>query len=102
MSEFSMSVPFVTIESAGGVHDERSYVDGWNMGALSERLKMLASIGQLPDDELVRLDNLPQALLYASKNGYEVDVEELPDEWVGVGFRWPEDPDLEWGRLLGD
>lgn len=80
-------MPFVTVSSVGGPHDDMSYVQGYSMGRLDEVLKNL--IG-----DVYRLythpSNLPQADLLAMRFGFAVSCEpweEAPDDWVLLTFR---------------
>jgi hypothetical protein len=80
-AEYGLVMPFVTLNSRGGPHDDQSYVAGWEMGALDMVL------GEMPDSPLpatynftIRSDNRPQFELIAMKHGYNAIVAESGTE----------------------
>jgi hypothetical protein len=81
---YSMLMPFVTVASKGGPHDDSSYVAGWEMGALDHRLGMTGRYFTAT----LHAENVPQIDLIAMKNGYESVIEPYDDypEWVQVEF----------------
>lgn len=79
--EMDLVMPFVTVTSKHGPHDDESYVAGWEMGKLDTVL------GLMPDSPLpatynltVRSDNQPQVELIAMKHGYSAIVTESDTE----------------------
>ena len=76
--EYDLVMPFVTVASKGGPHDDESYVAGYAMGLLDIYLK----IGQIEDGVPVREDSLEQADLLAMR--YRMSV--TPDDCSG--WRW--------------
>jgi hypothetical protein len=78
--DHGLVMPFVTVASRGGPHDDESYVAGYAMGLLDIYLK----IGQVEDGIPVRGDSLPQADLLAMRYGYRMFVS--PDDFSG--WRW--------------
>lgn len=81
---YAMLMPFVTVASKGGPHDDNSYVAGWEMGALDHRLGM----SRWAFSTTLHAENAPQIDLIAMKNGYEVDLQPYEDypEWCLAKF----------------
>lgn len=63
-------MPFVTVVSKGGPHDDDSYVAGYAMGLLDAKL----SDGGHQEPLAVRDDCLPQVDLLAMRYGYTVAI----------------------------
>ena len=62
-------MPFVTVTSKGGPHDDESFVAGWQMGGISA----LLHVGQPAVYEvLIATACVPQADLIAMDKGYTV------------------------------
>jgi hypothetical protein len=79
-------MPFVTVESKGGPHDDMSYTAGWEMGGLYARLEF--TVLRRPFTLTIDATNIPQADLIAMKYGYKTTVEthdEYP-EWAVMSF----------------
>ena len=86
-TEYDMVMPFVTVESNGGPHDDMSYTAGWEMGGLYARMEF--TILRLPFTLTMLAVSVPQADLIAMKYGYKTTVEthdEYP-EWVVMTFK---------------
>ena len=82
---YGLVMPFVTVASKGGPHDDASYVSGWAMGALDARLG--AVMRQMSHEETVRDVDLPQADLIAMKHGYRIESRSSGvDGWVFCEF----------------
>lgn len=81
-TDYGMVMPFVTVTSKGGPHDDDSYVAGWEMGALDAELK----VSTWPLTRTVRTENLPQVDLIAMRYGYTTDwyTAETAPEWSVV------------------
>lgn len=63
-------MPFVTVMSKGGPHDDDAYVAGWEMAQLDNRLAYAAfGAFTVPPTTLHRA-NLPQVALIAMKHGF--------------------------------
>jgi len=102
-AEFGLLMPFVTVTSRGGPHDDASYVAGYEMGQLDARLAAAAH-HHLGCPEVVMLRcNLPQAELIAMRHGMvateremelsECDnADEVRSEWANVVFGWGTQP----------
>jgi hypothetical protein len=82
--EYELVMPFVTVASKGGPHDDASFVAGWQLGALEADLNTLKRYSAeftawfLPE-------LLPQVDLIAMKHGYQVVQGEHVDEtrtWI--------------------
>lgn len=86
--EFDLVMPFVTVQSVGGPHDDNSYVAGYEMGSLDKVLTQRALQGAMtPFRSVLRADNRAQADLIAMQHGYAMSVNATEDEhWIGVEF----------------
>lgn len=71
-------MPFLTVTSKGGPHEDEAYTAGWEMGSLDE---LLASIRPPLVERPIRSDNAPQADLVAMKHGYSITLTEQGDGW---------------------
>lgn len=67
---YELVMPFVTVRSNGGVHDDDSYAAGWDMGALDAQLASREPFVS----KMIRTENIPQADLIAMKNGYSAET----------------------------
>lgn len=70
--EYSLVMPFVTVASKGGPHDDESYTAGWEMGFLDARLHEKPVFMELT----IHATNAPQADLLAMKHGYRATITE--------------------------
>jgi hypothetical protein len=75
--EFGLVMPFVTMSSKGGPHDDISYTAGWEMGALDARLQYEHPAVM---DIQIHAENVAQADLIAMHYGYRCDLGE-PAPW---------------------
>jgi len=76
---FELEMPFVTVTSQGGPHDDQSYVAGWEMGTLDALLISKPPFYEGP----IAAANEPQADRIAMKHGYSAKFEPTAfDEWV--------------------
>lgn len=71
-AEAVLVMPFVTVLSKGGPHDDRSYTAGWEMGALYAELDHDHVVVR---ERLIHTDNAAQADLIAMKHGYRAEIE---------------------------
>ena len=77
--ELELVMPFVTVTSKGGPHDDNSYTAGWEMGSLDARLEYEKSAVL---ELTIHASNAPQADLLAMKHGYAgVVTESEVDGW---------------------
>lgn len=79
---YEIVMPFVTVASKGGPHDDASYACGWEMGSLDRDLAGHPS-------RLVRTlheVNRPQVDLLSMKHGYRMAVVNTEDGWDQVTF----------------
>lgn len=86
MSEYEMVMPFVTVTSKGGPHDDNSYVAGYAMGTLNAELRVGMMIGADISRDVAQ-ENVEQAELLAMRHGYV--SEQTPsseDGWVLMEF----------------
>lgn len=87
-SEYEMRMPFITVTSKGGPHDDDSYVAGWEMGALDRDLRMAALI-QAEVTVTMHSENTGQADLIALSHGYvmrAIGHDAGVPEWAEVTF----------------
>jgi hypothetical protein len=87
-SAAELVMPFVTVASEGGPHDDTSYVAGWECGAVDARLQLCAAVSAEPLPTVVQTVNLPQLDLVAMRHGYVMTPRpdlEIP-EWSHVTF----------------
>lgn len=77
--EYGLVMPFVTVHSKGGPHEDAAYTAGWEMGSLDARLTYeLPAVLELT----IHTVNVPQADLLAMKHGYAgVSGESEVDGW---------------------
>jgi hypothetical protein len=84
---WGLVMPFVTVASNGGPHDDTAYAAGWEMGALNERL------AHAHGDRVtatLRADSVAQADLIAMHAGYTLNpLRRVGDNqfWVYCEFR---------------
>jgi hypothetical protein len=84
---FEMVMPFVTVTSKGGPHDDDAYTAGWEMGALDA---LLEYDKPLFHEQYIQAVNREQADLIAMKHGYRVNPVETGGEdwlWLELSFR---------------
>lgn len=76
--DYDLVMPFVTVASKGGPHEDGAYAAGWEMGALDGLLEH--SRPPLVEST-IHTSNVPQADLVAMKHGYDATFTEYDDEW---------------------
>jgi hypothetical protein len=72
VNEAVLVMPFVTVFSRGGPHDDASYVAGWEMGGLNAELEHARVISL---ERLIHTENAAQADLIAMRYGYRAEIE---------------------------
>lgn len=77
--DLDLVMPFVSVESKGGPHDDDSYVCGWEMGALDSEL---AHREQPLLERVIHETNTGQADLVAMRYGYTVTITPRGDGWA--------------------
>jgi len=77
-------VPFVTVVSAGGVHDDDAYAAGWEMGVLDALLERTTASSH---NQVIQTSNVPQADLIALRYGWTLEAEELSDGWTNIQLK---------------
>lgn len=77
--EFELVMPFVTVASAGGPHDDDAYTAGWQMGSLDAALA--SSVANRWHDS-IRSDCRGQADLIAMKHGWAAEFEDSDGGWL--------------------
>lgn len=87
-ADYEPVMPFVTVASRGGPHDDQSYAAGYAMGLLDQRLTVAEALNIDGCVETIRTTCTPQADLIAMRHGYvmETDASEI-DEWVHAIFQ---------------
>ena len=87
-------MPFVTVASKGGPHEDDSYVAGYEMGLLDARLQ---SLGEWVESctFTIQSANFDQADLIAMRHGFsKIDVRFQPEGWSYITVSRPsEDAD---------
>lgn len=78
MTDYDLVMPFVTVHSKGGPHDDESYVAGWSMGKLDT---LLEHARPAMHEDTIYKDSIPQADIIAMKHGYRSHFVDGPDEW---------------------
>jgi hypothetical protein len=91
--DLELVVPFVTVASEGGPHDDESYVCGWEMGNLDHYLMSAARLHLIPQDTLIHTSNLDQADLVAMNHGFSMIPIEDHDDWTIVRLTPPMEED---------
>jgi len=91
---YRLVMPFVTVRSNGGPHDDASYVAGWEAATLDARCGLAARYDLGGFCAMVRADNVAQADLIAMKHGMVMTTEAGGvDGWEHLHFAWPDDDD---------
>lgn len=80
---YDLVMPFVTVTSKGGPHDDAAYTAGWEMGHLDA---VLEHASDLIVERTIHAANAPQADLLAMKHGYRCDLLPHDDQWTFVTF----------------
>ena len=70
--QFDLVMPFITVESKGGPHDDDAYVAGYEMG----RLDAVLAAGPLRHDTTIHSVSARQADLLAMRHGYRASIVE--------------------------
>ena len=80
-AKYDLVMPFVTVKSVGGPHDDVSYVAGYEMGLLDAHLAQ-----QKPNEHeaTVRTQNVPQLDLIAMLHGYSLKVKGDDNDWTTI------------------
>lgn len=86
--EYGLVMPFVTVASKGGPHDDESFVAGYRMGRLDAALAVGG--GWTDDEEFITEACIPQVDLLAMRHGWLVEFSEPVDGWVTARFTRPE------------
>ena len=80
-SGFELVMPFVTVKSQGGDHDDASYVCGYECGYVDTKLQF-----ESPRyiERYVHGENIEQLDLIAMARGYTLECADSYHEWVRV------------------
>lgn len=80
-ADYGLVMPFVTVASKGGPHDDQAYVAGYEMGKLD--VELLTGLDAF--ERTIRTDNVPQADLLAMRHGWKIESEATEyDEWTTI------------------
>lgn len=87
-AEYGLVMPFVTVVSANGPHDDVAYVAGFEMGALDAQLELAALARAVPTTTSIHTANRPQADLIAMKHGFTPTFTAIEghEDWLCVDF----------------
>lgn len=92
-AEYGLVMPFVTVASKGGPHDDESYAAGFECGQMNSRLAAIAAmeVGTARFDATIRTVNLDQHDLIAMRHGFTMErLPAAPDAevegWAFVRF----------------
>ncbi len=84
--QYGLVMPFVTVASKGGPHDDNSYCAGFEMGRLDTVLSLAAGIATSVE-RVIKVENQPQADLIAMRQGYTATFTESEvDGWIHAMF----------------
>jgi hypothetical protein len=86
--EYEMVMPFVTVATKGGPHEDVAYVAGWECGTLDRDLALATEIRAVPDARVVQAASVPQVDLIAMKHGFVATFEDAGDDYQTVTFGW--------------
>jgi len=78
---YGLEMPFLTVASRGGPHEDAAYTAGWEMGALDAELTHRAPALH---EQLIHAVNAEQADLIGMRNGYSVEIIPVNDEWASL------------------
>ena len=91
-SSYEIVMPFVTVKSKGGPHDDEAYAAGYECGRLDAFLAgMVGPLIALPSFTVTVSEvNVPQLDLIAMRHGFTTirvdDPDEMVEGWVTVRF----------------
>lgn len=88
---YGLVMPFVTVASKGGPHDDESYMAGYSMGMLDATL----ATGVQKHDVTIAATCEAQADLLAMRYGYRSVIGDVNNEWVFATFTKLETDDGE-------
>ena len=81
------NMPFVTVASQGGPHDDQAYAAGWEMGSLATLLGIYRDHPHV-HEQTIHAANQTQADLIAECHGYATDYTstDTGGEWLYATF----------------
>jgi len=81
-SSYGLLMPFVTVQSKGGPHEDAAYVAGYEMGLLDARLSVLDSYVTAAEFQ-IHSESAQQADLIAMRYGFKTVITVYDDcpEW---------------------
>jgi len=82
-TEYDLALPFVSVKSMGGPHDDDSFVAGFEMG----QLDIILGTPYLQTHVMtIHLENVKQADLIAMHYDFKMESEPEDDTWTTVTF----------------
>ena len=85
--QFSLVMPFVSVQSKGGPYEDHAFAAGYEMGLLDARLQTVGTRGSLAFWEAtIRVANREQADLIAMRHGYLLVPLSEQDGWLDCRF----------------
>lgn len=98
---YDLVMPFVTVASKGGPHEDQAYTAGWEMGALHALLSQERDHPHV-HVQTVRADNREQADLIAMDCGYTAMFSFTAEGWLLASFaRLPPDAEAQPRQVQG-
>lgn len=100
---YALGMPFVTVTSKGGPHEDNAYCAGYEMGLLDARLSLIQGLATSAE-YTIRAENRAQADLIAMRYGYTAIFDEAEvcadcgaeaSEWLFVTFLKAEEHDVD-------
>ncbi|MGW4127981.1 hypothetical protein [Amycolatopsis japonica] len=79
MSDYELELPFLTVQSKGGPHEDVAYCAGWTMGHLDA---VLEHHKPAMHEDTIYQDSVPQADIIAMRHGYRSHFVDGPDGWA--------------------
>jgi hypothetical protein len=83
--ERELLMPFVTVSSHGGPHEDNAYAAGWEMGVLDTLLEYLFEYNNIDTHyQMIHTDNVRQADLIVMRHGWTANFVDLGDGWTNL------------------
>jgi len=82
-TDYELQLPFISVKSKGGPHDDESFVAGFEMGTLD----VILGTPYLQSHVMtIHTVNLNQADLIAMHYDFKMEIEDEDGEWTTVTF----------------
>jgi hypothetical protein len=80
---YELVMPFITVQSKGGPHEDDAYVSGYQMG----QLDAILTIPYVQEHNTVtHTENVKQADLIGLKHGFSMEIVSEDDTWTTLKF----------------